>query len=188
MGVGLGVVGEVAREEVTERVAREEEEVSLVSRLGFRLEAFVREGRERGIKLGAYFGHFVYVTGFGNHRLFRRDSLRPSESTHDSPSSSRCLAGLLLEISPKSLAYHSYVRSLPSRDSHLCFDSSTTRDETRRNADRDGSFVFVRRLLHDYTPFILPNQLKDTYRNHSANVKAVAFLGASGTRLISGSS
>ena len=50
------------------------------------------------------------------------------------------------------------------------------------------SLPTIHTLLHDYTPFVLPNKLKDTYRSHSANIKTVKFLGTAGTRLISGSS
>ena len=46
----------------------------------------------------------------------------------------------------------------------------------------------IHTLLHDYSPFVIPNTLKDTYRSHSANIKTVKFLGSSGTRIISGSS
>lgn len=48
--------------------------------------------------------------------------------------------------------------------------------------------VFVGTLLRDYRCFAIPNACKAVYSGHEANVKAVAFAGAGGERIISGSS
>ena len=45
----------------------------------------------------------------------------------------------------------------------------------------------IKRLLEDYSPFILPNALKTTYEGHLDNVKCVEFVGADGVTLASGS-
>jgi hypothetical protein len=43
------------------------------------------------------------------------------------------------------------------------------------------------RLLEDYSPFLLPNALKNTLTGHAANVKCVEFVGEEGLTLASGS-
>lgn len=46
----------------------------------------------------------------------------------------------------------------------------------------------INTLLEDYSPFLLPNALKNTLTGHAANVKCVEFVGEEGLTLASGSS
>lgn len=44
------------------------------------------------------------------------------------------------------------------------------------------------RLLQDYTPFVVPNSIASVLDGHTANIKAVRFIGAAGKHMVSGSS
>lgn len=41
-------------------------------------------------------------------------------------------------------------------------------------------------ILHDYTPFVVPNSIANVLEGHSAAVKAARFMGADGKRIVSG--
>ncbi|ORY89421.1 WD40-repeat-containing domain protein [Leucosporidium creatinivorum] len=46
----------------------------------------------------------------------------------------------------------------------------------------------IHSLLQDYTPFVVPNSIANVLEGHTANIKAVRFMGAEGKQLVSGSS
>lgn len=55
------------------------------------------------------------------------------------------------------------------------------RREHAKTSDR-----IVLSILHDYTPFVVPNSIANVLEGHSSGVKAARFVGADGKRLVSG--